>query len=68
MFVNVVAFASHTGGFEHIVMLTKLNTIQIDDFWEAFEDLPPPIANYPRLQDKLAYLRDRLETSADPLL
>ena len=56
-----------TGGFEHVVNLSTLWVLEIDGFWDAFEDLPPEIAGG-SLQEKLAYLRDRLEASADPLM
>ena len=55
------------GGFEHVMNLSQLHTLHIDGFWAAFEDLPPEIA-HSRLQEKLGYLRDRLEASAEPLL
>ena len=48
--------------------LSQLHTLQIDGFWEAFEDLPPLIDRAGNLQVKLGYLRDRFEASADPLL
>ena len=49
--------------------LSQLNTLNIDGFWDAFEDLPPEIAGRNvALQVKLAYLRDRLEASAGPLM
>ena len=48
--------------------LSQLQTMEIDDFWAAFEDLPPEIAASRSLQAKLAYLRERLKASAEPLL
>ena len=58
-----------TGGFEHVVNLSQLRTLEIDGFWAAFEDLPPEIAgDRVDLQVKLGYLRERFEASADLLL
>ena len=54
------------GGFEHILQLRNLQHIY-DGFWEAFDDLPPEIAAA-GLQEKMAYLRDRLEESGGPLM
>ena len=61
------------GGFEHVVNLLQLERLEIDGFWEAFEDLPPEIAALDAdttgsLQRKLGYLRDRFQDTADPLL
>ena len=56
-----------TGGFEHVLSLTKLTHLDIDGFWNAFEDLPRQVTAA-GLQEKLGYLRDRLEASAVPLL
>ena len=47
--------------------LTSLVNVHIDGFWEAFEDLPPSVAAG-GLQEKLDYLRGKLEASAGPLL
>ena len=59
-------FSAKIGGFEHVVNLWRLETLEITDFWDAFEDLPRQLARA-RLQHKLAYLRGRLEASAEPL-
>ena len=56
-----------TGGFEHLVSLRMLWYLDVDGFWEAFEDLPASFASRP-LRYKLDYLRRRLEEAADPLL
>ena len=48
--------------------LTQLRTLEIDGFWDAFDELPPEVAACSWLQEKLAYLRDRLEESAEPLM
>ena len=59
------------GGFEHVLGLSQsaqLQTLVIDGFWAAFENLPPEIAATRSLEAKLAYLRERLEASAEPLL
>ena len=50
--------------------LSQLHTLEIDGFWAAFDDLPPEIrvVGADNLQLKLAYLRERLEASAEPLL
>ena len=49
--------------------LSQLYDLKVDGFWDAFEDLPPEIAGlHIDLQVKLAYLRDRLEASADMLM
>ena len=50
-----------------MVKLVRLEILDIDDLWEAFEDLPADVARG-SLQDKLGYLRDRLEASAEPLM
>jgi hypothetical protein len=55
------------------VNLLQLERLEIDGFWEAFEDLPPEIAALDAdttgsLQRKLGYLRDRFQDTADPLL
>ena len=50
-----------------MVKLVRLENLDISGFWAAFEDLPVEIA-YGSLQDKLGYLRDRLEASAEPLM
>ena len=47
--------------------LINLEQLHIDGFWEAFDDLPAEVAAG-ALQEKLVYLRDCLEVSADPLL
>ena len=68
MLINL-CFLFITGGFEHVVNLSQLYELEIDGFWDAFEDLPPEIAGYHvDLQTKLGYLRDGFEASADPLL
>jgi hypothetical protein len=75
------------GGFENVLRLSQLTTLEIDGFWAAFEDIPPKLCRAtfedipPKfcktytmttskrsLQEKLAYLRERLEASAEPLL
>ena len=53
------------GGFEHVLHLTNLQ--QLDGIWEAFEDLPAEVATG-SVQEKMAYLRGRLEDATDPLL
>ena len=50
-----------------MVKLVGLENLDIDGFWAAFEDLPADVAQS-SLQDKLGYLRDRLEASAEPLM
>ena len=58
------------GGFEHILPLTRLEELEVDDeggFWGAFEELPAEVAAG-SLQDRLGYLRERMEASAEPLL
>ena len=68
-FANWSCFLLIAGGFEHVLNLSQLLTLEIDGFWEAFEDLPPEIAGDDvALQVKLGYLRDRFEASTDPLL
>ena len=57
-----------SGGFDHILGLCQLETLEIDGFWAVFEDLPPKIALSENLQEKLGHLRERLEASAEPLL
>ena len=54
-----------SGGFEHALYLTNLQ--QLEGIWEAFEDLPAEVAAG-TVQEKMAYLRCRLEDAADPLL
>ena len=48
-------------------MLQLTNLQQLDGIWEAFEDLPAEVAAG-SVEGKMAYLRDRLEDAADPLL
>ena len=57
-----------TDGFEHIVNLPQLDELQIDGFFDDFEDLSPAVARSQNMQAKLGYLRERLEESAEPLL
>ena len=47
--------------------LTRLEYLSVDGFWSAFEELPAGVAAR-SLQDRLGYLRERLEASAEPLL
>ena len=54
-----------TGGHEHVLQLTNLEEAR--GILDAFEDLPAEVAAG-SLQEKLAYLRDRLEGVGDPLL
>ena len=61
------ALCCPSGGFEHVVQLINLQGLVIDGFWEAFEDLPTEVATE-SLQEKLEYLRGRLEDAAGPLL
>ena len=53
------------GGFEHVLHLPCLQ--EVEGIWDAFEELPPELADA-SVQEKLAYLRSRLEESAGPLL
>ena len=48
--------------------LSQLTTLEIDGFWDAFEDIPLEVSATHNLQAKLGYLRERLEASAEPLL
>ena len=66
--VVVVVVVDFAGGFENILGLCQLETLEIDGFWSAFEDLPPKVAGAVSLQEQLGYLRERLEASAEPLL
>ena len=59
---------AYIGGFEHVLGLLELHTLEIDGFWAFFEDLPPEVAFADSLQVKLGYLRERLEASAESLL
>ena len=52
-------------GFEHVLHLTNLQ--ELDGIWEAFEDLPADVAAG-SVQEKMAYLRGRLEDAAGPLM
>ena len=56
------------GGFEHVFGLSQLTTLEIDGFWDAFEDVPLEVSVTHNLQAKLGYLRERLEACAEPLL
>ena len=47
--------------------LTQLEYLSLDGFWSAFEELPAEVAAG-SLQDRLSYLRERMEASAEPLL
>ena len=47
--------------------LSQLRTLEIDAFWEAFDELPPKVAAG-GLKVKLGYLRERLEASSEPLM
>ena len=58
-------FGCATGGFEHVLQLANLQ--QLDGVWEAFEDLPAEVAAG-SVQEKMAYLRGRVEDAAGPLL
>ena len=49
------------------MQLINLQGLVIDGFWEAFENLPAEVATG-SLQEKLGYLRGRLEDAAGPLL
>ena len=55
------------GGFEHVCYLSSLEVLRIDEFWSAFEDLPEKI-HWDSLQEKLAILRERLDSIAEPLM
>ena len=45
--------------------LVRLECMRIDGFWDAFERLPAHIAASQDLQERLGYLRDRLEYAAE---
>ena len=37
-------FIFTAGGFEHVLQLRNLANLEYDDFWKAFDDLPPSMA------------------------
>ena len=61
-------FVVALGDFERICNLAQLQTLCIDGFWGAFDDLPAKIASSPDLQVKLGYLRARFQAAEEPLM
>lgn len=60
-------FVFTAGGFEHVLQLRNLVNLEYGDFWKAFDDLPPSMAQG-HLQEKMQFLRDGLENAERPLM